>query len=124
MRTIDSLDSLNIPNDYKKYITHYLSNLKKNKLFPYVNKIILFGSCAKETVKDSGDIDIFLITNIELMDNPIVHSIKDRLSEASAHIDLSNVRCRVQTEELFILAVQKDCYSLKRVRKQTEQICL
>ena len=66
MRTIDSLDSLNIPNDYKRYITHYLSNLKENKLFPYINKIILFGSCAKETVKDSSDIDIFLITNIEL----------------------------------------------------------
>ncbi len=33
MRTIDSLDNLNIPNDYKKYITHYLSNLREINYF-------------------------------------------------------------------------------------------
>lgn len=63
MRIIESLDSLNIPNKYKRYITQYLSNLKENRLFHHVNKVILFGSCARETVKDYSDIDIFLITN-------------------------------------------------------------
>lgn len=73
MKTIDSLDNLNIPNNYKKYITHYLSNLKGNKLFHHIRKVILFGSCAREEVKDSSDIDIFLITDIELKE-------KDELS--------------------------------------------
>lgn len=73
MKTIDSLDNLNIPNKYKKYITYYLSNLKENKFFFHVDKVILFESCARETVKDSSDIDIFLITDIELKE-------KDELS--------------------------------------------
>ena len=66
MKTIDSLDNLNIPDDYKKYITHDLSNLKRNKLFHHIRKVILFGSCAREEVKDFSDIDIFLITHTEL----------------------------------------------------------
>ena len=69
MRKIDSLDNLNIPNDYKKYITHYLSNLKRNKLFHHISKVILFGSCAREEVEDSSDIDIFLITDTELKED-------------------------------------------------------
>ncbi len=43
MKTIKSLDSLNTPNKYKRYITQYLSNLKENRLFHHVNKVILFG---------------------------------------------------------------------------------
>lgn len=66
MRTIKSLDNLNIPNKYKRYITQYLSNLKENRLFHHINKVILFGSCARETVKDYSDIDLFLITNVKL----------------------------------------------------------
>ena len=66
MRTIKSLNDLNIPNDYKKYIAYYLTNLKRNKFFSHVSKIILFGSCAREEVKDFSDIDIFLITDVEL----------------------------------------------------------
>ncbi len=73
MRAISSLEDLKIPNKYKKYITYYLSNLKENKFFFHVDKVILFGSCARETVKDSSDIDIFLITDIELKE-------KDELS--------------------------------------------
>ena len=66
MKTIKSLYNLNIPNKYKRYIAQYLSNLKENRLFHHANKIILFGSCAREAVKDSSDIDIFLITNVKL----------------------------------------------------------
>lgn len=66
MKTIESLDNLSIPDEYKRYITQYLSNLKENKLFHHINKVILFGSCAREAVKDSSDIDIFLITNVKL----------------------------------------------------------
>ena len=66
MKTIESLDNLSIPDEYKRYITQYLSNLKENKLFRHINKVILFGSCARVSVKDSSDIDIFLITNVKL----------------------------------------------------------
>lgn len=69
MKTIDSLDNLNIPNKHKRYITHYLSNLKRNKLFHHISKVILFGSCAREEVKDFSDIDIFLMTHIELKED-------------------------------------------------------
>lgn len=48
-------------------------NLKENKFFSYINKVILFGSCAREAVKDFSDIDIFLITDTELKE-------KDELS--------------------------------------------
>ena len=61
MRTIKSLDDLNIPDNYRIYITHYLMNLRENKFFSHINKVILFGSCAREAVKDFSDIDIFLM---------------------------------------------------------------
>lgn len=69
MKTIKSLYNLNIPNKYKRYIAQYLSNLKENRLFHHVNKIILFGSCAREAVRDYSDIDIFLITNVKLKED-------------------------------------------------------
>lgn len=82
MRTIDSLDNLNIPNDYKKYITHYLSNLKRNKLFHHISKVILFGSCAREEVKVSSDIDIFLMTDTELKDDDeLLLQLLDKVDE-------------------------------------------
>ena len=48
MRTIKSLNDLNIPNDYKKYITHYLTNLKRNKFFSHVNIFLIIDTELEE----------------------------------------------------------------------------
>ena len=57
MRFIQSFDELNIPNDYKEYLSEYLHNLSN---ISFISRVILFGSCAREEVREYSDIDIFI----------------------------------------------------------------
>jgi len=57
LRTIQSFDELNIPCDYKEYLSAYLHNLSS---VPFISRVILFGSCAREEISDYSDIDIFI----------------------------------------------------------------
>lgn len=63
MRTINSIDELNLPEKYKEFIIKYLSNIEN---IDYVDKIVLFGSCAKGNIHKYSDIDIFVITKKEI----------------------------------------------------------
>ena len=60
MQKIQSIDALNIPEDYRKYISEYIQNISD---LPFINKVVLFGSCAKGTVTKYSDIDIFVLTS-------------------------------------------------------------
>ena len=60
MRNVESLDAIDIPISYKSYISKYLQNISA---IPYIHRVILFGSCARENVKKYSDIDIFITTN-------------------------------------------------------------
>lgn len=63
MRTIESLDTLDIPTGYKSYIFEYLQNISS---FSFIDRVMLFGSCAREEVTKYSDIDIFITTNREI----------------------------------------------------------
>ena len=60
MKKITSLDQLDIPDQHKGFLSHFLSNASK---VDYVSKVILFGSCAREQVKERSDIDLLVVTN-------------------------------------------------------------
>jgi predicted nucleotidyltransferase len=59
-RKVESLDAINIPADYKSYIIKYLENIST---VPFISRVMLFGSCARENVQKYSDIDIFITTN-------------------------------------------------------------
>ena len=58
MRTINSIDELNIPVNHKLYLKRLLKYFKAN---PKIEKVFLFGSCAKGTATAKSDIDLFLL---------------------------------------------------------------
>jgi len=60
MRSVDSLEAINIPPKYKSHLNNYMRNISA---LPFVNRVILFGGCAREDVKKYSDIDLFITTN-------------------------------------------------------------
>ena len=58
MRTVNSLDELEIPNKHKiylEYLIKYLSGYSK------IERVLLFGSCAKGEATARSDIDLFIL---------------------------------------------------------------
>jgi len=66
MRTVKSIDALNIPADYQAYISKYIQNISS---IPFISRVMLFGSCARESVRKYSDIDIFITTSREISDD-------------------------------------------------------
>ena len=66
MRVAKSLRELNLPKKHIDFLRAYLSNVSE---LSYVDRIILFGSCAKGTANDRSDIDLFVVTKTGLDDD-------------------------------------------------------
>jgi len=58
MRSIKSLDELEMPASHKIYLEHLLGYLRS---YPKIEKVLLFGSCAKGTATSKSDIDLFIL---------------------------------------------------------------
>ncbi len=117
MRTIKSLDDLNIPDNYRIYITHYLMNLRENKFFSHINKVILFGSCAREAVKDFSDIDIFLITDTELKEKDELSLLFDPVPYKIGNIYIP-MDTLLQSQEQYNLCKNELCMVQRFVEKE------
>ena len=63
MQKISSLNELNIPNQYKGFLQYFLTNISSVES---IDKVILFGSCARGNLQPRSDIDLFIITNKEI----------------------------------------------------------
>ena len=62
MRSINSYDELSIPLNHRIYLEHLMKHFKA---FPAIEKVLLFGSCAKGDAGHNSDIDLYLLgTNI------------------------------------------------------------
>ena len=61
MRYVNSLDELDLPNSHKQYLIQLLGYLK---MFPKVEKVILFGSCAKGNATGKSDIDLLFLARV------------------------------------------------------------
>jgi predicted nucleotidyltransferase len=60
MRTVSSLEQLNLPPKYRGFLRHFLDNLAKVES---VHKVILFGSCARGEVRERSDVDLMVVTD-------------------------------------------------------------
>jgi len=58
MQAINSLDELKLPQKYKKFLNYFLKNLSR---VDSVDRVILFGSCARGDVRVRSDIDLMII---------------------------------------------------------------
>lgn len=74
MKKITSLDELNIPEQYKGFLSHFLSHASK---VDHVSKVILFGSCAREQVQNRSDIDLLVITDNDISLDDEFHIMYD-----------------------------------------------
>lgn len=63
MYSVNNLDELRLPNKHRRFIESYLDNISK---FDCIDKIILFGSCAKGTATENSDVDLFVITSKDI----------------------------------------------------------
>lgn len=63
MKKIKSINELNIPEKHKKFINTYLNNISK---FDCIDKVLLFGSLAREVATENSDVDLFIITKTEI----------------------------------------------------------
>jgi hypothetical protein len=58
MRTINSLDELIIPARHRLFLEVFLANARQINNLDKIERLILFGSCAKGEASNNSDIDI------------------------------------------------------------------
>jgi len=97
MRKIQSIKDLNIPAKYQTYILEYLQNISD---IPFVSRVILFGSCARETVSRFSDIDIFITVNRPVTEEEEFLLMADRLPKYIPDTSVST-DIIVQPESVF-----------------------
>jgi len=88
MRIIQDITDLNIPHNYQTYISEYLQNLTN---ITFISRVILFGSCAKEEVKERSDIDIFITATRDLTDEEetrLTYHCRPEYSEKTIPMDV------------------------------------
>ena len=71
MRYADSIDEVKLPEKHSKFLYAFLNGLSK---LDSVERVILFGSCAKESAHNKSDIDLMIIgDNITDNDENIIY---------------------------------------------------
>jgi predicted nucleotidyltransferase len=58
MRAVNSLDELKMPIKHKVYLEHLLEYIKS---YSKVEKVLLFGSCARGVATSQSDIDLYIL---------------------------------------------------------------
>jgi len=61
MKTISTLQELNIPSKHQRFIHEFLRQAKGISTFDKIDTFILFGSCARGDVHEKSDVDILAV---------------------------------------------------------------
>ncbi|MCL1878566.1 MAG: nucleotidyltransferase domain-containing protein [Defluviitaleaceae bacterium] len=61
MKTISTLQELNIPLKHQRFISEFLRQAKKIRTFDKIDAFILFGSCARGDAHEKSDVDIMAV---------------------------------------------------------------
>jgi len=61
MKTISTLQELNISPKHQRFISEFLRKAKEIKTFNQIDSFILFGSCARGDSTEKSDVDILAI---------------------------------------------------------------
>jgi predicted nucleotidyltransferase len=75
MRTINSLVELDIPEKHASFLVEFLKNVSQLSDRSKIERLVLFGSCARGDVTDKSDIDIAVIG--EEVDDEILWKLYD-----------------------------------------------
>jgi predicted nucleotidyltransferase len=88
-----TMDTLNVSPTHKYVINHVLAKFMGN---PNIDKVFLFGSCAKGTASDGSDIDMFVVTTDKIADDN--HEAFELLYGATDDIPLDRyISCEILT---------------------------
>ena len=110
MRTINAITDLKIPEKYQNYIMAYLDNIAD---IPYISRVLLFGSCAKEAVTPRSDIDIFVtVTRKVSLEEEFLITDYRLPSDSVARVSTDIL---VQHEEDFNKYINTTCMVQKQV---------
>jgi hypothetical protein len=63
MRKAEDFSDLKLPEKHMIFLRHFINNLSSVE---NVDRLILFGSCARGTFRPDSDIDLFIVTKTEL----------------------------------------------------------
>jgi predicted nucleotidyltransferase len=61
MKTISTLQELNLPAKHRRFIFEFLRQAKEINTFDKIDTFILFGSCARGDANEKSDVDILAI---------------------------------------------------------------
>ena len=78
MRSINAIDDLRIPDQHKRFIERYLSEIRK---FDCLSRVLLFGSCANGTATANSDVDLFLLTKQKIPEDMEFRIIFDSIPD-------------------------------------------
>lgn len=115
MKEYEKLQKLNLPKRFEDKICHDITYLLSCEKYNDIKKIILFGSCARGTMRLTSDVDLLVITKEEFnrSERGEIASILEEPIDA-VHSDVI-----FYTEEQFI-----DSKRLITMQIKKEGICL
>jgi len=61
VKTISTLQELNIPSKHQRFIAKFLQQAKEINTFGKIDAFILFGSCARGDATEKSDVDILAV---------------------------------------------------------------
>ena len=75
MKTVQSLDDLKLPDKHRKFLEEFLNHVAQLSDRGKIEKLVLFGSCARGDATENSDIDIAAIG--EEIDDEILWKLYD-----------------------------------------------
>ena len=93
---VRSLHEIRLPEKHSRFMRTYLDSIANER---YVDKVILFGSCARGNANSESDIDLFIVTTTVLADDS--EELYHLLYKSTEHIPLSDyVGCDILTASI------------------------
>lgn len=108
---------------HKQAITYAVNQIMESNLCPYVDDVILYGSCSRESARWDSDVDICLVLNPDVRKQEdyrrSIHWLKGGISEPNA--DSAEVDLKIligdeweKNQTLFYRNLRRDGISLWR----------
>ena len=113
VRMIASIDELNIPKKHKFFIERFLLNVRSMEHLDKIERLVLYGSCAREEATEKSDIDIAAIG--EKIDDDTLYELYD-------------CGCIIINDRYFlsndIIVITNDLYQLYKNTYGMVQMCI
>lgn len=98
MKTVE-LEEMNLSKRHLNAIDYAFKCIKDSELFPYIEKIILYGSCARGTAKWNSDVDLCIILS---EDSRVMRGLSPKIHYLKGIASASDV-CAVEADLKFFI---------------------